>query len=214
MYEEDRVNGQEMADWYAPHAKAWAARSKPGTVLLFCGREISWANVHPVLAEHGWMYRQLLVWDKGKGHIAGRVNSKTAMTWPIATEVIGFYARPPLFYSVRMREAQAYMRTEWVRTGLPLSASNAACGVKNAATRKYLTLCHLWYPPPPEILKRLIAYANKHGDPAGRGEGRTTSGRPSGPPYQMHRSPALKASCLTPRPKTSAYRKSPRTTAG
>lgn len=169
MYEEDRTNGQEMADWYRPHAEAWAARSSPSTVLLFCGREISWANMHPVLAEHGWVYRQLLIWDKGKGHIAGRVNSKTARTWPIVTEVVGFYARPPLFYGIHsMREAQDYMRSEWVRSGLPLSESNAACGVKNAATRKYLTMCHLWYPPPRDVLKKLVVYANKHGDPNGR----------------------------------------------
>lgn len=168
MYEEDKADGKEMVEWYRPHVEAWSARSTPRTVLLFCGREVSWARVHPLLEDNGWVYRQLLVWDKGKGHIAGRVNSKTAKAWPIVTEVIGFYARPPMYGVRSMRDAQLYMREEWLRTGLPLSRANEACGVKNAATRKYLTLCHLWYPPPPDVFAKLVAYADEHGDPEGR----------------------------------------------
>lgn len=33
---------------------------------------------------------------------------------------------------------------EWQRAGLPLYKANEACGVKNAATRKYLTQDWLW----------------------------------------------------------------------
>ncbi|MYK91287.1 MAG: hypothetical protein F4026_03915 [Synechococcus sp. SB0669_bin_8] len=36
------------------------------------------------------------------------------------------------------------MRAEWRRTGLPLYRANEACGVKNAATRKYLTQPQFW----------------------------------------------------------------------
>src|SRR5262249_17317575 len=50
----------------------------------------------------------------------------------------------------------------------PLSLANEACGVKNAATRKYFTQCHLWYCPPPEAFERFAAYVNRRGDPAGR----------------------------------------------
>ena len=63
---------------------------------------------------------------------------------------------------------QDWLRHEWRRAGLPLSRANAACGVKNAATRKYLTACHLWYFPPAEAFARLAAYANRHGGRAGR----------------------------------------------
>lgn len=46
--------------------------------------------------------------------------------------------------------------------------ANDACGVANAATRKYLTADHLWYYPPPDAFMRLAEYANNHGDPSGK----------------------------------------------
>ena len=48
------------------------------------------------------------------------------------------------------------------------SCANAACGVSNAATRKYLTPDHLWYFPPAEVFVRLVDYANTFGAPEGR----------------------------------------------
>jgi DNA methylase len=54
-----------------------------------------------------------------------------------------------------------------LRTGLPLSKTNEACGVANAATRKYFTNCHLWYYPPVEMFEKFVAYANQHGDRSG-----------------------------------------------
>jgi site-specific DNA-methyltransferase (adenine-specific) len=41
--------------------------------------------------------------------------------------------------------------------------SNEACGVLNAATRKYLTQCWRWYFPPAEAIMRMAAYCEKHG---------------------------------------------------
>jgi DNA modification methylase len=61
---------------------------------------------------------------------------------------------------------QEWMRHEWVRAGLPLYKANEACGVKNAATRKYLTQDWLWYWPPPDMMGKLVAYANDHGAPS------------------------------------------------
>lgn len=52
--------------------------------------------------------------------------------------------------------------------GLPLRLANDACGVLNAATRKYLTADHLWYYPPADAFQKLAAYANRHGRPDGR----------------------------------------------
>jgi site-specific DNA-methyltransferase (adenine-specific) len=63
---------------------------------------------------------------------------------------------------------QEWLRLEWLRTGLPLTLTNEACGVINAATRKYFTKCHLWYFPPVEAFEKLAAYANARGRPAGR----------------------------------------------
>jgi len=49
-----------------------------------------------------------------------------------------------------------------------LNKANEACGVRNAATRKYLTQDWLWYFPPPEMMQRLVDYANRQGDRKGR----------------------------------------------
>ncbi len=61
-----------------------------------------------------------------------------------------------------------WLRYEWKRSGLPLSRTNNACDLKNAATRKYFTQDHLWYFPPPEMMERLAAYATRHGHPTNR----------------------------------------------
>ena len=57
-----------------------------------------------------------------------------------------------------------WLRAEWRRSGLPLSRTNAAAGVRNAATRKWFTTCHLWYAPDGENLSRLAEFANQYGD--------------------------------------------------
>jgi site-specific DNA-methyltransferase (adenine-specific) len=49
-----------------------------------------------------------------------------------------------------------------------MSKSNEACGVKNAATRKYLTQCHLWYFPPADAMEKMAAYCTKHGQTTSR----------------------------------------------
>ncbi len=61
-----------------------------------------------------------------------------------------------------------WLVAEWRRAGLPLRAANAACGVADAATRKYFDQGHLWYRPPVEMFRRLRDHANLHGLPAGR----------------------------------------------
>ena len=156
-----------LADWYRPHAEAWARRSTPQTTLWFWGTELSWATVHPVLQATGWDYRTAHVWNKGKAHIAGNVNGKTIRQFPIATELCVQYVR-----RVELRTGDGellpmkeWLRAEWLRAGLPLYKTNEAAGVKNAATRKYFTRCHLWYFPPAEIMERIAFYARRHGKP-------------------------------------------------
>jgi site-specific DNA-methyltransferase (adenine-specific) len=165
----DPPRPEDLADWYEPHVRKWSERATPLTTLWFWNTEIGWANVHPVLARHGWTYRGASVWDKGVGHIAGNVNTGTIRRVPPVTELCVHYTREAAFLvggrRVPMKE---WLRHEWVRSGLPLYRTNEACGVKNAATRKYLTRCHLWYYPPVEEFERLVAYANAHGDPRGR----------------------------------------------
>jgi len=152
-------------EWYEPHVEAWSKRASNQTTLWFWNTEINWARIHPIIEKHGWRYVSLNSWNKTKAMISGNVNTQTIRHFPIVTEVCAHYVRD---VKVAGMPIQAWFNHEWRRTGLPLREANAACGVKNAATRKYLTLCHLWYFPPPDVFERLRAYANEHGNPKGR----------------------------------------------
>ena len=153
-----------LVEWYRPHVEAWSQYATPATTLWFWNTEVGWATVHPLLVESGWDYVQLVTWDKGVAHIAGNVNGKTIRRFPVTTEVCAFYQRR---FEVRgadgIMPVQQWLRHEWQRAGLPLSRANQACGVRNAATRKYLTQDWLWYWPPGEMMERLASYANEHG---------------------------------------------------
>jgi DNA modification methylase len=158
-----------LGDWYRDHVAAWSRCAKPSTTLWFWNTEIGWATVHPVLAANGWEYVQAIHWDKGVGHIAGNVNSKTIRRFPVVNEICVFYQRALMVDTPEgVMPAKQWMRYEWKRSGLPLRKANEACGVKDAATRKYFAQDWLWYFPPAEAMEKLVAYANQYGDPAGR----------------------------------------------
>lgn len=165
----DRYTADSLSEWYEPHVKAWSERSTPETTLWFWNTEVGWANVHPTLIAHGWVYRCCNVWDKGLGHVAGNANTQTLRKFPVITEVCVHYVKGARFHvpggTLTMQE---WLRHEWKRTKLPLRLANAACGVHNAATRKYLTADHLWYYPPVDTFVKLAEYANERGDPEGR----------------------------------------------
>ena len=77
---------------------------------------------------------------------------------------------------------QEWLRYEWIRSGVQMYKANQACGVKNAATRRYLTADHLWYYPPPEAFERMAAYVNQHGHVDGRPGTSAEMDRPRSPP--------------------------------
>ncbi len=165
----DPPNTNTLGEWYEPHIKAWSDKADGGTTLWFWNTEVGWATVHPILVRYGWEYRGCNVWDKGVGHIAGNANTKTLRKFPVVTEVCAHYVKVVSFeFEGRELSMQDWLRAEWLRTGLPLSKTNEACGVANAATRKYFTNCHLWYYPPVAMFERFAAYANLYGKPSGR----------------------------------------------
>jgi site-specific DNA-methyltransferase (adenine-specific) len=108
-----------LADWYAPHAEAWARKSLPGTTLWFWNSEIGWAKSHPALELHGWQYEETIVWDKGISHIAGKVNSKTVRGVPVVTEIAVRYTRKVKLPSV---DGELLPLKAWVR-GESMSSS-------------------------------------------------------------------------------------------
>jgi hypothetical protein len=158
-----------LPGWYEPHVAAWSAAALPSTTLWFWNTELGWATVHPLLVRSGWEYRSCHIWDKGVAHAAGNSNTQTLRKLPVVSELCVQYVRDVrLPVDGAAAPLKVWLRHEWRRSGLPLELTNRACGVANAATRKYFTQCHLWYFPPEDAFARFVAYANEHGDPAGR----------------------------------------------
>jgi site-specific DNA-methyltransferase (adenine-specific) len=158
-----------LADWYRPHIEKWSRAAKLSTTLWFWGTEIGWATVHPELSAAGWEYVQTVHWDKGIGQVAGNVNGTTVRRFPTVNEICVFYTRKMEFkVGNDVIPARKWLLDEWIRTGLPRNRANDACGVKNAATRKYFDQGWLWYPPSADVMMKLVGYANEHGDPNGR----------------------------------------------
>lgn len=161
----DTVDESGLVEWYKPHVLAWAKSAKPSTSLWFWNTEVGWATVHPLLLATGWEYVQLVVWDKGLAHIAGNVNGKTIRQLPVVTEVAALYRRKVYLDTGdgQTLDAKSWLRAEWKRSGLPLNRANEACGVKNAATRKYLTGDWLWYWPPGDAVEKMARYCTENG---------------------------------------------------
>lgn len=168
-YKGDLLTPSGLEDWYGPHIAVWSEKATPSTTLWFWNTEIGWATVHPVLEKYGWEYKCCHIWDKGMSHVAGNTNTKTIRHLPVVSEVCVQYVKKPTFHfkgrNVSMKD---WLRLEWERTGLPFSKTNVACGVVDAATRKYFTKCHLWYMPPANMFEKLVLFANTYGVPSGR----------------------------------------------
>lgn len=164
-FEGDMSDHLGLPAWYESHVRAWSQYATPQTTLWFWNSEIGWAAVHPVLEKYGWRYVNANIWNKGKGHIAGNVNTVKIRRFPVVSELCVQYVFEARIDGLVLRD---WLRREWERSGLPWRKANEACGVKDAAVRKYFDVGHLWYFPPPDMFAKLVVYANEHGDPEGR----------------------------------------------
>lgn len=159
-FEGDTSNHLGVPRWYESHIQEWSKRATPQTTLWFWNSEIGWAAVHPLLERYGWRYINANIWNKGKAHIAGNVHTAKIRRFPVVTEVCVQYVFEPKIDGLTL---QQWLQREWRRTGLSMRLANEACGVKDAATRKYLDQGHLWYFPPPDMFGKMVSYANEHG---------------------------------------------------
>lgn len=170
LFPDEPDDPYEIDEWYEAHIKAWSEHSTPQTTLWFWNTELGWAEVHPVLEKHGWKYKSANMWNKGMGHIAGNSNTQKLRKFPQVTEVCVQYVRKAEFTSQSGESVgmQEWIISEWERSGLTRQQANEACGVADAASRKYLTKGNLWYYPPPERMEAMVEYANKHGESEGK----------------------------------------------
>jgi len=168
-YPGDPPTADHLAEWYEPHLRAWYSRALPSCTLWFWNSEQGWANCHRMIEDCGWEFRNCHIWDKGMSHVAGNVNSRTIRKYPVVTEVCVQYVRKNLLpYGNQELPLREWLRAEWKRCGLPFAETNEACGMKDAATRKYFARDHLWYFPPAEAFVKIASWANRHGRPTER----------------------------------------------
>ena len=161
-FEGDTSSHNELQEWYEPHIAEWSKAATPETTLWFWNTEIGWATIHPILEKYGWRYVNCNLWNKGKGHIAGNVNTAKIRRFPVASEVCAHYVYEAKINNLTLQD---WLRSEWKKTKLPMKKANEACGVKAAAVRKYLDPGHLWYFPPKDMFEKMARYANTYGDP-------------------------------------------------
>ncbi len=164
-FEGDTSDHLDLPKWYEPHIATWSKFATPVTTLWFWNSEIGWASVHPILEKHGWRYVNANIWNKGKGHIAGNVNTQKIRRFPVVSELCVQYVFEARVGGCTLKE---WLVKEWRRTKLPFRKANEACGVKDVVTRKYFDQGHLWYYPPPKMFEKIQEYANTYGDPSGR----------------------------------------------
>lgn len=168
-YPGDLLSVEGLSEWYEKHVTEWNKYATPKTTLWFWNTEQGWATVHPMLVRLGWEFKACHVWNKGISHVAGNTNTKTLSHLPVVTEVCVQYVKKASFkVGDNILPMKEWLRYEWGRTGLPFSKTNTACGVVDAATRKYFTKCHLWYMPPAEQFGKISEYANTYGKPEGK----------------------------------------------
>jgi DNA methylase len=164
-FEGDTSDHIGMPEWYEAHIAAWSRAATPQTILWFWNSEIGWATVHPILEKYGWRYVNANIWDKGIGHIAGNVNTKKIRRFPVVSEICVQYVYEAKIHGKSLKK---WLLDEWKRTGLPTREANKACGVADAAVRKYLDQGHLWYWMPIEMFVRMASYANEYGALSGK----------------------------------------------
>ncbi|EGR0290881.1 DNA methyltransferase [Vibrio parahaemolyticus] len=154
-----------LVEWYEKHIREWSKKATAETTLWFWNSELGWAAVHPILEKYGWRYVSCNTWNKGKGHIAGNVNTNTIRRFPVTTEVCVQYVFEAKVDNMTLQE---WVISEWKRAGLKRKEADPACGVKNAASRKYLDPGHLWYFPPVDAFEKMVLYANSNGKQEGK----------------------------------------------
>ena len=113
-FEGDTSDHLDLPRWYEPHVAAWARYATPSTTLWFWNSEIGWAAVHPVLEKYGWRYVNANIWNKGKGHIAGNINTGKIRRFPVVSEVCVQYVREARIEGLVLKH---WLLREWTRTG-------------------------------------------------------------------------------------------------
>lgn len=95
----DRMGVDGLADWYAPHVKAWSWLCAPSATVYLWGTAEGWARIDPVMRAAGWTFRVLVTWLKTNP--PSQKGQEAVTCWPDFTEVCGVYQRCSMPAAVR-----------------------------------------------------------------------------------------------------------------
>jgi hypothetical protein len=91
-FDGDPERPEDLPAWYRGHVGAWSAAATPETTLWFWAIEIGWANIHALLASHGWQFRACHTWNRGYDRVReGR--AALGPHFPLVTEIAVQYVR-------------------------------------------------------------------------------------------------------------------------
>ena len=164
----DTTGSDGLPDGTGRHVEAWGRYATPATTLWFWTR-MGWATVHPLLAENGWEYVQLITWDKGSRSHRGQLSMEDNPPFPVETEMCVFYQRrfevPAL---TGLMPVQQWLRRV-ARAGLPLTRATMRAASVTPLPESTSPQDWLWYWPPGEMIERLAVLCQRarRSDPVG-----------------------------------------------
>ena len=175
----DSMATQDLPEWYAPHLEDLDRLCGPSASLYLWNEEEGWAVLHPHLLAMGWRFRCLITWDKTMARWAGAIDTHSLRSYPITTEVCGFYQRDDLGQSPGAGAEVAYaagadprnwvriwMAEEWKAAGLTLRDANKAMGTATMAGHYFVP--SQWSLPTWEAFQKLAQFAQWNGPPRDR----------------------------------------------
>ena len=135
----DRV--KDLRAWYAPHIEGVSRCSAASASVYFYNTFDGVLKVHPEWEARGWELAAWIIWDKGLGYVAGRVDTEALRAWMDVTEVAALYRRemvagPHPIDAANMSDRNAvrgFLCAERTRSALPLSQLKAAMKAQGAA---------------------------------------------------------------------------------
>jgi site-specific DNA-methyltransferase (adenine-specific) len=160
----DPCDLDDLAHWYAPHIAAWHQYSAQNCTVWFWSNHLAWQKVHNAFDQLGWELQEIctLINDGRSGAANG--TSSPSSDERASTEVLVRYTKRRMLLTIegQLASEKQWLRSEWMRSGLPLSLANAACNVSDIATRKYLSQGDLWCRPAGSALAKLAQYCAQH----------------------------------------------------
>ena len=166
-------------EWYAPHLEQVSRILAPSANLYVWGTDDSASALRELVGSMGWTRRTRIIWDKGLGCMAGKIDTNAIRRFYDLTEVCDHYQRDEWTLSGGAGQTIAYtagadernwirpwLCAEWDEAGLRRSQADKAMGTNGMAGHYFGS--SQWSLPTWDAYQQLAAYAQEHGAPRDR----------------------------------------------